>query len=593
MAPNSEEAPDSDPYSHPDFPAAFESIPNQFSHIALALYLTFKCMHLQLKGGSGSSIRAAFKDLWKHSAGDLYRGVWTFNAVRNQWEGNPVDSAEVVDVMTAISHKSGADGGDRTHSLAMSKGHIGKIFAWSDTQCDLSMTPLTMEARILKTKHLEFRAFSSTAWTIWSRCFELVKIKKKDLLLFQENPRAFNLPYHALRLLDHKGWQKKLSKTERETDLKSNTFHIYAVPDLPACDAFVHLSAWLFFLEHDLYKRPLESEDYIFPAMGANGVVHPREPISHDTVQKYINEFTDKAGIAQSAKGSFSTHCFRHGGSQYYFMFAPVGKRWTLCKVRWWGGWAEGEHRNTLIRYLLNELHSYEESFSDALCPIQDDKEISLLGAHHSLEPATHEDLQIMHSTIAGQMQCMHDELTHGIQALGSRLTASTAVPDPLQITFIDASISFSIPSSSIPPPPPSISFSTSTPANAKETALPAYNLVIPDIPVKNSDGRRPHPRESWRWIVRHWTQGDSDRGLVHALKDWDPTWLQGTNKGMFASKYGQRKMIALEFLDQYKGDEARFLEAYPEAEHGHSSLLDAIKNARQVRGDLVTRKRK
>jgi len=25
-------------------------------------------------------------------------------------------------------------------------------------------------------------------------------------------------------------------------------------------------------------------------------------------------------------------------------MFAPVGKRWTLQQVRWWGGWAEGEH---------------------------------------------------------------------------------------------------------------------------------------------------------------------------------------------------------------------------------------------------------
>lgn len=124
-----------------------------------------------------------------------------------------------------------------------------------------------------------------------------------------------------------------------------------------------------------------------------------------------------------------------------------------------------------------------------------------------------------------------------------------SAVLGPLQITFIDASISSFIPSSSIPPPPPSISFST--PAPAKNTALPAHNLVIPDIPIKNSDGTRPHPRESWRWIVHHWTKGDPERGLVYALKDWDPTWLQGTNKGIFAAKYGQRKMIALEFLSQ------------------------------------------
>ena len=37
----------------------------------------------------------------------------------------------------------------------------------------------------------------------------------------EENQRAYNLPYHSLHLLDRKGWQKKLSKTEREADLKS------------------------------------------------------------------------------------------------------------------------------------------------------------------------------------------------------------------------------------------------------------------------------------------------------------------------------------------------------------------------------------
>ncbi|KAJ7938669.1 hypothetical protein B0H13DRAFT_1587449, partial [Mycena leptocephala] len=26
----------------------------------------------------------------------------------------------------------------------------------------------------------------------------------------------------------------------------------------------------------------------------------------------------------------FPTHCFRRGGAQYRFMFAPVGRRWTV-----------------------------------------------------------------------------------------------------------------------------------------------------------------------------------------------------------------------------------------------------------------------
>ncbi|KAG1802388.1 uncharacterized protein BJ212DRAFT_1285933, partial [Suillus subaureus] len=60
----------------------------------------------------------------------------------------------------------------------------------------------------------------------------------------------------------------------------------------------------------------------LFPAMSANGVVHPGQPISHDTIQKWINESTTGTGI----HGNFSTHCFHQGGTQHWFMFAPVGQ---------------------------------------------------------------------------------------------------------------------------------------------------------------------------------------------------------------------------------------------------------------------------
>lgn len=124
-----------------------------------------------------------------------------------------------------------------------------------------------------------------------------------------------------------------------------NKFKIFAQPDLPtACDAYHWLPTWIEYLESVIYKRTLEPEDYIFPAMGATGLVQRGECISQDTVQKWINEFTQGAGIPQAAGGSFSTHCFRRGGAQYRFMFAPVGQRWSLRTVRWWGGWAEGEH---------------------------------------------------------------------------------------------------------------------------------------------------------------------------------------------------------------------------------------------------------
>jgi hypothetical protein len=85
-----------------------------------------------------------------------------------------------MDVLTAVKHKSGAEGGDRTHSLAMSKEHMDRVFCWSEDKVSTESAQqfvkdaaqasnMCSEERMLMTKHLEFRAFASTAWTVWSR----------------------------------------------------------------------------------------------------------------------------------------------------------------------------------------------------------------------------------------------------------------------------------------------------------------------------------------------------------------------------------------------------------------------------------------
>ncbi|KAI6028928.1 hypothetical protein EDC04DRAFT_2500724, partial [Pisolithus marmoratus] len=48
-------------------------------------------------------------------------------------------------------------------------------------------------------------------------------------------------------------------------------------------------------------------------------------------------------------------------------MYTPVGQQWTLAQVQWWGSWAEGEHHDILMHYLLDELHCYENDHSNAL----------------------------------------------------------------------------------------------------------------------------------------------------------------------------------------------------------------------------------
>lgn len=118
-----------------------------------------------------------------------------------------------------------------------------------------------------------------------------------------------------------------------------NTYEIYAQPETPESDMHYHLLKWIAFLEERL-GRALEPEDYIFPYFAPNGVPHPRREMTHDMIQGILNEFVAGAGLDKL----YTTHCFRRGGAQYRFMYAPLGKRWSLSIIRWWGGWAIGEH---------------------------------------------------------------------------------------------------------------------------------------------------------------------------------------------------------------------------------------------------------
>ena len=112
---------------------------------------------------------------------------------------------------------------------------------------------------------------------------------------------------------------------------------------MPSVDMKFHLQEWLDFLCIFVYNGQLQADDYIFPSVTTRGVIQPGAPISHDTIQKWLDEFIQGAGI-QLGNGWLTTHCFRRGGAQYQFMYAPVGKQWSLATICWWGGWAEGEH---------------------------------------------------------------------------------------------------------------------------------------------------------------------------------------------------------------------------------------------------------
>ena len=52
----------------------------------------------------------------------------------------------------------------------------------------------------------------------------------------------------------------------------------------------------------------------------------------------------------------------------------------------------------------------------------------------------------------------------------------------------------------------------------------------------------------AWKQVVKDWDERDLTRGHYVSLKDWDPEWHRSTGESV---KYGQRRRIALEFIDR------------------------------------------
>ncbi|KAF8521186.1 hypothetical protein BU17DRAFT_64953 [Hysterangium stoloniferum] len=523
-----------------DLAHAFDIKPNRASPWALASFISWKCFENNLGKSTADGAHAAFKKYWDNSQVGLC-SLMDFNPSpsRDSEVGNPATASDVMDTLHAASKKHGEEG-IRTHSGAMSLSYMEHIFEWSQSVFPISFplrhaTELSLNERQMLHKHLGWHALSATAWTVWTRNFETVKLKWKHF--------TFGIPHWKLSLVERKNWQNKLNNE----------------PELPSVDMDQHMRNWISFLES-------HSEDFLFPSVGSNGIVQPGSAMSHDVVQKWIKEFCTGAGIDVTLT-HLSTHCFRRGGSQYRFMLASVGKRWTLATIRWWGGWAEGEHRliranigkkrDTLIRYLLDELHYYEEGHGDALRPIQREVNMSFLGEHKDIRPASLLEMKELWSSmersmgekikaefshsISGVAAAFHRHGEHtGIQPDNTTTNATNVTPIPLLLSSLSA-----------PSPPPGL-------------CIPAAQKGIPR-------------HERWLTFVHDWENIDESRGLHKPLKDWPTKWK---THPAFAMSYRARKLIAEEYILICRRDTEVFLKKWPMAVNGTTELTLALRDA-------------
>ncbi|KAI5994946.1 hypothetical protein F5J12DRAFT_929408 [Pisolithus orientalis] len=555
--------------------------------------------------------------LWDEADGATFHRKWHHNDAHHQWEGNPVLSAEVDNVVASIRHKVSSEGAERKHSGAMRKEYMDKILAWSESFCPLdaplqyirlatigykalpSGKSLNGKVMLTVTRHLEHLAFSAVTFMLWTRNYELLKLKCGDVKLDKT-------------VID--GMFMKYLRGEELSLTVSNRYKIYPRLDTgKACDTLLHLVSWMKWVELVHLGRPMTEEDFLFPAIGTNGVLQPGEPLSHDMIQKWIDEAVVGSGIPRT----FTTHCYHCGGAQYCFMFTPVGQRWTLAWVRWWGGWAEGEHRNTLMRYLLDELNCYENDHSDVLQPVPHEGDRSLAGEAALVQPVSTKALNMVHALITADMAALHTTMKEVKETLCSlsvdvrEICQQLSDMSNLVVKALTLASAYSAPSGPVlrqgttgsnarampitayqhspvqtttllPPviqsasmPTADLSLSTSLPSQIGPQRTKArastslLGVVIPDVPVLCPNGTRTTKLDSWRDIVCHWTEGEPWLDLHIPLKDWPYHYYNGKSGHQFNTKF--------------QGDEETFLKVYGSAVgQGHTKLLKAILAARK-----------
>ncbi|KAH7908328.1 hypothetical protein BJ138DRAFT_371218 [Hygrophoropsis aurantiaca] len=577
---------------------AFDDVPNRYSSMALELFLVEKCLSQGLRGSTAWGIYSGFKALWEMQ-GDSYRGSYSYDDMTKRVSGNPATSAVVKDIMKTIDNKNGVNGGSRNHAAAMTIEDMRKLMAWSYAQCpadslDRLISQVKNNGRVdgaesrAVGEHLFIRAFTSSGFTIWTRNFELTKLRRKDITWNCKGPPYF-IPHFVVNLLNRKGWQRK---GEHDGALEGNLYEIYEQTETPEICMYLHLQAYFRYLEEVILRQPMEDDEFIFPRMGSNGVCYPTQETSYDTVQKALAKVSEDAGLSKH----YSSHCLRRGGAQYRFMEAPLGERWSLSIVRWWGGWAESESVDTLIRYLLDELTKYEKGHSDALCPVPRQADLSFHGDRTLTQVITGAESRELKLSLDRKMDDVVDVVEKVSvkvnQVLRQLSVSSSTSGDPpslpttplpttsplLQVTGSEPSLDVTlVPTfpgdvSSLVAPQPSPSplsppaFLLSAPASSFQAVSHAPTMPPPAVgeAARESEPTITVPPlagvcipnlskgpDAWRMAVKQWEQPDKSIGNV-ALKDWPREWYTGGMKATMAAKRRFRQVIAEEFVSRH-----------------------------------------
>ncbi|KAJ6486281.1 hypothetical protein DFH09DRAFT_1291609 [Mycena vulgaris] len=320
---------------------AFDNIGAE-TPLALRALTAYKCEHLERGFATAEGLRSAFKDYFERRV-DKVCGCqgefWKYNSHTEKWEGNPVLETGFKSYYESLNNRHNRTS-TATQALPMLPADLKIILEYLNSEEAVKYFTLT--------QRLYFKAFVTTAFTLWTRNDELVNLQFRDIKMNLRSKTG--IPYHEFSLIFRKTNKDptKIQKYKVQIDLSH-----------PEIDCYTHVEAWKSQMER-LLRRPLTGDDFVFPAFASTGQLKFGECISRSGFETLMELIVEKSDVMKGRNGKFTTHCFRRGGAQYRFLWAE--RKWSLKAVKWWGGWSSNENVGTLMRYLLDELMAYEEA---------------------------------------------------------------------------------------------------------------------------------------------------------------------------------------------------------------------------------------
>jgi hypothetical protein len=159
----------------------------------------------------------------------------------------------------------------------------------------------------------------------------------------------------------------------RKTSNAPTKYELHPQPKEPAVCAFTSLNNWIRYIVDEL-GLGLSDSAFIFPMIESDGTINPGRPMSYTAVSTALKKWCEYSGLTKKLPKNldvvWSTHAFRRGAAQHRFMYAT--ERWSLTRLKQWGGWSNKDHNDVVIKYVMEEVWDFENYFGDALSPVKE-----------------------------------------------------------------------------------------------------------------------------------------------------------------------------------------------------------------------------